>query len=59
MSDRQSCVYLLLRQSVTFPKQYPEYIQSYREEEDAHAAATRWNTYENTEHHFYVRNIWL
>jgi len=69
MSRKQNCVYLVVRESVTFVDEFPVFIQAFDEAEDANAMVKQWNETEkwfveqnfagNYRYNFYVRTVWL
>lgn len=69
MSEKQNCVYLVLKKSRLFPEQYPEFVASYTDEEEAYQYAKGRNDFEQwwvdeglqstAEEKFYVRHVWL
>lgn len=67
MSINPSRVYLVLRQSRTFPETYPEFFVAEEDHDEAIALAHRLNTgpqrsrsgQEDPDYRYFVRTVWL
>jgi hypothetical protein len=59
MSINPSCVYLILKQNLTFPDEFPTFVAAEQDPVEAVALTRFLNEDRNVTYRYFVRTVWL